>query len=189
MDSRKFAHQLLRSPASISARLGTAQIQSNNHLCSLDYLGHVERSGQLRVASKILDIVQGINPPNTVTDIRSFLGSARILSVRRRFAKIAAPLNDKLRKGQPDTFDDLSEEETEAFETLKAKIALQPVLALPRRDGTFFVDTDTFGRQIRCVTVRPIGYWHLPLTTAEARYDTTQREFLAVVWAMLIVRP
>ncbi|NJR72361.1 MAG: hypothetical protein HC782_04925 [Gammaproteobacteria bacterium] len=59
------------------------------------------------------------------------------------------------------------------------------------------LDTDACAVQVGCVllqkqpddTVRPIGYWSLALNDAERRYDTTQRECLAIVWSVLILRP
>ena len=54
-----------------------------------------------------------------------------------------------------------------AFEKLKEKLASPPVLALPRNDLPYVVDTDACDKQIGCVlqqkypdkTIRPIGYF------------------------------
>lgn len=113
------------------------------------------------------------------------------------FARIAEPLNRKLRKDEPTKFDSLTTEETEAFETLKSKLVEPPVLALPRGKGRYTVDTDACNEQVGCVLLqeqpdgvkRPIGYWPRTLTTAERAYGTTHRECLAVIWAVLILRP
>lgn len=77
----------------------------------------------------------------------------------------------------------------EAYETSNAKVSSPLELALPRRDGKMFVDTDACGRQIGRVllqvqpdkSVRPIGYWSRTKTPAETRYETTHGECLAVV--------
>ena len=50
----------------------------------------------------------------------------------KRFAKIAAPLNRKLLKGQPERFENLEMDEIEAFQKLKAALLSPPILALPR---------------------------------------------------------
>lgn len=56
-------HHILRlfNQAGVSVRQKTFFITS-----TVDYLGHVVRLGQLCVASKTLDSVQGIKPPNTL---------------------------------------------------------------------------------------------------------------------------
>ena len=71
------------------------------------------------------------------------------------------------------------------------------MLALPRRDGHLTLDTDACARQLGCVllqtqpdgTDRPLGYWSRSLSSAERNYDTTERECLAVVWSVLLLRP
>ena len=116
----------------------------------------------------------------------------------RDFTRIAAPLNRKLGKDQPLKWDALTDEETEAFETLKKNLFSPPVLALPRAGLRFILDTDACDVQLGCVllqdqpdskTPRPIGYWSRTLAPAERNYDTTNKECLAIVWATLTLRP
>ena len=164
----------------------------------VDYLGHIVRPGELLVAPKSCEAVAEFEPPRTQTELRSFLG---LCNVYRRFvkdfAKIAAPLNDKLRKGEPARFHTLNQAESDAFAELKERLTSPPVLALPRRDGHLTLDTDACARQLGCVllqtqpdgTDRPLGYWSRSLSSAERNYDTTERECLAVVWSVLLLRP
>ena len=71
------------------------------------------------------------------------------------------------------------------------------MLALPRRDGQFVLDTDASDGQLGCCllqkqpdgSLRPIGYWSKTLTPAEQNYSTSEKECLAVVWAVLKLRP
>ena len=89
-------------------------------------------------------------PSTNRTGLRSFLG---LCNVYRRFienfTKIAGPLNKLLRKGQPETFE-LDEEQIEAFSTLIEKILSPTILALPRKDLPFSVDTDASAYGIGC---------------------------------------
>ena len=94
---------------------------------------------------------------------------------------------------------ELNEEETKAFETLKEKLFNPPILTLPRIGRRYTIDTDACNVQIGCVllqdqedekpTRKPIGYWSRTLFQAEQGYHTTERECLAVVWAVLLLRP
>lgn len=38
-------------------------------------------------------------------------------------------------------------------------------------------------------TTQPIGYWSHALNDTEKTYDATQREFLDIVWSVLVIRP
>jgi hypothetical protein len=66
-----------------------------------------------------------------------------------RFSKIAAPLTELLRKGQPDAFDSLAEEQIKAFDTrvskaligdLREDLSDPPVLSLPKPTNEFTLD-------------------------------------------------
>lgn len=130
--------------------------------------------------------------------MRSFLG---LCNVFRRFvpnfSRIAAPLNKNVAKGQPATFDGLDETEQAAYETLKKALIRPPVLALPQLDGHYIIYTDACDEQVGCVllqvqpdgTESPVGYFLRTLNNAERNYTTTERECLAVVWSILMLRP
>lgn len=63
---------------------------------------------------------------------------------------VAAPFNKKLQKGQPKSFDGLSDKEITALETLKWKLIEPLVLAPPRTKGDYTVETDTQDGQTGC---------------------------------------
>ena len=68
---------------------------------------------------------------------------------------------------RPDRWDMLSDEALRAFEELKRRLTEAPILALPRRQGTFTLDTDASAGQVGVVllqdqpdqSTRPAGYW------------------------------
>ena len=166
---------------------------------SVSYLGHTVRPGKLEVASKTCNAVRQAKPPQTQTELRSFLG---LCNVYRRFvpnfARIAAPLNKKLMKDQPTNFETLSAEEYDAFQTLKRRLIEPPILALPKGSKPYRLETDACDHQVGCVLTqeqddpkdyRPIGYWSRSLTKAEKNYSATERECLAIVWSVLLLRP
>ena len=165
---------------------------------SVEYLGHVIRPGRLEVANANIESIKKAKIPTTQTELRSFIG---MCNVYRRFvpnfARIAAPLNKRLKKGEPTQLGPLSEEELESYETLKTNLVTAPILALPREGYRFTLDTDACDYQVGCVLLQeqpngdkhPIGYWSRGLNSAEKNYSTTEKECLAIVWSILTLRP
>jgi hypothetical protein len=72
-----------------------------------------------------------------------------------------------------------------------------PILALPRAEGLFILDTDASQETIGCClfqeqvggTRHPVGYWSRGLKSAERNYSTPEKECLAIVWAVMQLRP
>jgi RNase H-like domain found in reverse transcriptase/Reverse transcriptase (RNA-dependent DNA polymerase) len=163
----------------------------------MDYLGHVIRPGQLSVAEKNTATLKNTKHPTTQTELRYFLGLCNVYRrFVRGFAKIEAPLNLLLRKGETPQLGPLSSEQVTAFDTLCDALLNPPILALPLIEGAFTLDTDASDHQLGCClqsqpdgSKRPVGYWSRGLTSAEKNYSTTEKECLAIVWAILHLRP
>jgi Reverse transcriptase (RNA-dependent DNA polymerase) len=86
---------------------------------SVNYLGH-GYSGKLAVAQKNIDTLAQAHHLRTRTELRSYLGMCNVYrKFVSGFVKIAAPLTDMLRKGEPDIFDELTEAQARAFSQLK----------------------------------------------------------------------
>jgi hypothetical protein len=73
----------------------------------------------------------------------------------------------------------------------------KPILELPRAEGLFTLNKDASQNQIGCCLFQyqsdgskhPVRYWSRGLTSAEKNYATTEKERLAIVWAILQLRP
>ena len=123
-----------------------------------------------------------------------------MFNVYRRFVKdfatVASPLNRLLRKTEGDRFE-LDEKQMEIYENMMKKLAEPLVLNLPRHDFPYVLDTDVNVNQGGSVlmqkhpdgSLRPIGYFRKTLTKTERNYDTTEREALGIIWAVLLLRP
>ena len=166
---------------------------------SVDYLGHIISPGKLNVAHRATEAFSKALPPRNVTELRSFLG---LCNVYRRFvpnfARLSKPLNRMLEKGHPTEWSDLTDDQLGAFETLKSRLTNPPVLTLPRAGQSYILDTDACQTQVGCVLLqeqedgsapKQIGYWSRTLSSAERNYTTTERECLAIVWSILMLRP
>ena len=180
--------------AGISLKLKKCSSFTNN----VKYLGHIIHPGTLEVDATHTIALRRAKHPTTKTQLRAFLG---LCNVYRRFvpkySHIAAPLNTLLCKGQPVNLRPFGEAEAQAFETLVAAVTSPPVLALPKPDLPYSVDTDASDYQVGCALFqttedgerRPIGYWSRSLKPAEKNYSTPEKECLAVVWALTTLRP
>ena len=107
----------------VFSRLREANLRLGSHKCTLarssvTFLGHHVSEEGLCPDPRLLDSIRKIQPPTTVTPVRSFLG---LVGYYRRFikgfSKIAAPLNRLLEKNRPFKWDD---ECTRAYQELKA---------------------------------------------------------------------
>lgn len=80
---------------------------------------------------------------------------------------------------------------------LKNALISTPDLTLPNTTGHMTLETEARDDLMGCVllqqqpngTTTPIEYWSQSLTDADCKYDTTQRECLAIVWAVLLQCP
>ena len=108
--SKTWAEHLQRL-RQVFERLRGAQLKLSPKKCHLGqeevlYLGHQVSRGGLRPDPALLSAIQGIHPPQTVTQVRSFLG---LTSYYRRFVKgfatIAAPLHALTKKRRPFSLD------------------------------------------------------------------------------------
>ena len=152
------------------------------------YLVHVITPGKLSVATENTKSFARAHFPRNNTQLRSFLGAA---NVYRRFVTgysgIARPLNAMLRKDAEPDWDSPTNDELEAFETLKRKLVAPPILGLPKANRPYMIDTDASACQLGAALLeqqnetepnewRPIGYWSKTLTDCERNYSTTECE-------------
>ena len=70
------------------------------------------------------------------------------------FARVAAPLNQLLKKRQGPDLELFDEAQRNAFELLKQGLSKPPVLRLPQKDLPYFVDTDASAYQIGCALMQ-----------------------------------
>ena len=120
--------------------------------------------------------------------MESFLGFANFYQrFIQNFSHITKPLNEL--KGKKEW--KWEETHQRAFEELKEKITSQLVLALPRREEKFRVETDTSGHAIEGVLSqeqegkwKPITFLSRTMQLAERNYEIYNKELLAIVEAL-----
>ena len=127
--------------------------------------------------------------PESISQVRKFLGFANYF---RRFvlgyANIAKPLDEITRKNARFQW---NEERQAALETLQMALLKAPVLQLADIFKLFRVYTDASDLAIGAVLLQevdrewlPVAYASRKLTPAERIYTVTEKETLAVVFAL-----
>ena len=156
---------------------------------SVDFLGYKVSSQGITTDERKTEAVVEWPVPTKLREVRGFLG---LCGYYRRFvhnfSEIAAPLHAMTRKNVP--FQWTHQCQT-AFDTLKCKLTTAPILALPRDEGQYIMDTDASDHGIGAVLSqiqdgedRVVSYASRLYSTAEQRYCVTRKELLAVVFFM-----
>ncbi|KAK2422360.1 hypothetical protein QL285_032900 [Trifolium repens] len=106
----------------------------------VSFLGHVISKGGIAVDPSKVDAVMKWGTPESVFEIRSFLGLA---GYYRRFiegfSRLALPLTRLTKKGQAFVWDNLCEK---SFQELKRRLTSAPVLILPKPNEPFVMYCD-----------------------------------------------
>ncbi|WVZ75499.1 hypothetical protein U9M48_023545 [Paspalum notatum var. saurae] len=133
---------------------------------------------------KVEDVLNR-KPPQTVIEIRSFLGLAGYYHrFIKEFSKIAKPMTALTQKNAKFVWSPKCEE---AFQTLKKLLTSAPVLAQPDITKPFEVYCDASGSGLDCVLMqegRVIAYASCQLRNHELNYPTHDLELLAVVYTL-----
>lgn len=152
---------------------------------SVAFLGHVASATGLLPDPAKLKAVADMPAPTDLDGVRAFLG---LCSYYRRFvpkfAELAEPLHRLLRKGVTFAWDPAC---ATAFTTLKQLLVSPPVLAFPNPNVPYVLHTDASAFALGAVLVQnehPVAYASRTLSSSERNYSATERECLAVVWAI-----
>ena len=109
-------------------------------LTKVRFLGHVMLASRVLVDSEKVEGVMSWERPKSIFEIRSFLGLARYY---RRFiedfSRLAAPMMRLTRKEVKFEWNDLCEK---AFQELKRRLTLTPILIVPRRGQRYTLYCD-----------------------------------------------
>ena len=146
------------------------------------FLGYVVTAQGIEVDKAKVEAIQSWPTPNSVTQVRSFLGLAGFY---RRFVKdfstIAAPLNELTKKNVPFVWSDAQEE---AFTILKDKLTHAPLLQLPDFNKMFELECDASGIGLGGVLLqdgKPVAYFSEKLSGPSLNYSTYDKELYALV--------
>ena len=155
----------------------------------LRFLGYVISSDGIQMDPEKTEAVQKFPRPTTVKQLQRFLGLLTFsLRFIPRLADLSAPLRALLQKDAPFLWTEACES---SFLQLKRTLQASDLLAHPDFTKPFHLQTDASNVGLGAVLLqsddndqlRPIAYISRSLTKAEQNYSTTEKEFLAIVWA------
>ena len=148
----------------------------------LEFLGHIlSKEGISPEASKVTK-VQGFQRPQTKEQLQFFIG---LVSYYRRFikgfGKIAYPLASLRNLPPKECMKRWGVSQENAFREIKLALCTAPILAKPRFDKPFVLDTDASQYAVGAVLSQlgddekehPIFYYSRVLTPAEKNYSVT----------------
>ncbi|GJR73485.1 putative reverse transcriptase domain-containing protein [Tanacetum coccineum] len=156
---------------------------------TVKFLGHVIDSSGIHVDPAKIEAVKNWASLTTLSEICQFLGLA---GYYRRFiegfSKIAKPMTELTQKNQKF---DWGEEQEEAFQLLKQKLCVAPILALSEGSEDFVVYCDASIKGLGAILkqrMKVIAYASRQLKIHEKNYTTHDLELGAVVFALKIWR-
>ncbi|CAN6544087.1 unnamed protein product [Malus baccata var. baccata] len=152
-------------------------------------LGHIVSERGIEVDKSKIDLIRYLPSPTSVREIRSFLGHAGFYRrFIKDFSKISNPLCSLLQK---DVAFDFNEECEKAFNHLKEMLTSAPIIVPPDWSFPFELMCDASDYALGTVLgqrkeKRPhvIYYASRTLNDAQLNYSTTEKELLAVVFAL-----
>lgn len=175
-------------------RLKTANLTLNKEKCyfcrpELKFLGFVINRSGIAVDPGKVEAIVNMPEPRTVKEVRRVIG---MITWYRRFvdgfSDILAPLTGLLRKGKKFVWDESC---TTSFLKIKDALISAPVLACPNFKYPFYVQTDASAYGLGAVLTQKyddqefvICYLSRTLSRPERNYSSTERECLAVLWAV-----
>src|SRR3954464_3608131 len=154
-------------------------------LPEVTYLGHVISAKGIAVNPERVQAVLDWTPPESVKQVRSFLGLA---SYCRRFvenfSKVAKPLTELLKKDKKFQWTPKCEE---SFQELKRRLTSAPVLAPLDTKKNFEIFCDASRQGLGCILMQDrhvVAYDSRQLRPHEENYPTHDLELAAVVHAL-----
>ncbi|KAM2222571.1 hypothetical protein ACFXTI_016707 [Malus domestica] len=152
-------------------------------------LGHIISENGIEVDKSKIDLVRHLPSPTSVREVRSFLGHAGFYRrFIKDFSKVAQPLCRLLQKEVAFEF---TKECTASFNKLKELLTTTPIIVPPDWSLPFELMCDASDYALGVVLgqrkdKRPhvIYYASRTLNDAQLNYSTTEKELLAVVFAL-----
>lgn len=183
----------------VLGRLKQAKLTLNKAKCQfcrseLKYLGYMVDGEGLRVDPDKVESILNIPAPKSAKEVRQFVGTA---SWYRRFIPDFStrlyPLTSMLKKGKKFEW---TEEAQNSWDDIRSCLVKSPILTCPNFDKPFTIACDASGVGLGAVLSQEtekgevvVAYASRTLSRGEQIFSATERECLAVIWAVEKFRP
>ncbi|KMT07385.1 hypothetical protein BVRB_6g150110 [Beta vulgaris subsp. vulgaris] len=152
-------------------------------------LGHFISERGIQVDRAKIEVIEKLPPPVNVKGVRSFLGHAGFYRrFIKDFSKIAKPLTQLLLKDATFDFTDAC---VESFDRIKEALITAPIIQPPDWSLPFEIMCDASDYAVGAVlgqrknkVLHAIYYASKTLDEAQVNYATTEKELLAIVYAL-----
>ncbi|KAJ9535161.1 hypothetical protein OSB04_un001760 [Centaurea solstitialis] len=152
-------------------------------------LGHVISERGIEVDKAKIDVIKSLPYPSSVREVRSFLGHAGFYRrFIKDFSKITRPLCELLQKEVDFDFNEVCKS---SFDLLKDMLTSAPIIQPPNWQLPFEIMCDASNHAVGAVLGQKDGknshviyYASRSLDSAQCNYSTTEKELLAVVFAL-----
>jgi transposase InsO family protein len=181
----------LKMLTEVSKRLKMANLtisrEKSKFCCSeVKYLGYIIDRNGLRTDPGKIECIVNYPSPKNVRDVRQFLGmSGWYRRFITDFSSIVAPISDLLRK--PHQQFNWTKEADNAFRVLKSRLISAPILRNPDFSKPFIVQCDASDLGVGAILTQDdqvVAFMSKKLTSTERKYSATERECLAVLYAV-----
>lgn len=155
-----------------------------------EFLGHIISKDGIRPQKEKIDIIKRFQPPKNVKQLKKFLGFINFYAkFTKNHAHETIPLIGLLKKGVKFKWTETHEE---AFERVKALFTETVILAHPDPDRRYILTTDASQYAIAGILSQEndqgeeevVTFISRTLKGAEINYFTTEKELLAIIWAL-----
>ena len=152
-------------------------------------LGHIISNKGIEVDPTKIAVISQLPYPSCVREVRSFLGHAGFYRCFiEDFSNVALPLSNLLQKEVEFDFDDQCKE---AFDCLKCAVTTTHIIQAPDWTAPFELMCDASNYALGVVLAQKIDklpqviyYASRTLDAAQGNYTTTEKELLAIVFAL-----
>jgi len=149
---------------------------------SLNYLGHIVGGGELKIDPSKIAVIVNWPKHKSATEIRSFLGATQYYgNFISNFSLIVAPLHVLTRLNKVFQW---GGKQQKAFDTLKEKISITRLLALPDLQRLFEIEIDPNDYAMRAVLMqhdKHIFHHYEIFNSTVVNYPTYDKESYALV--------
>lgn len=183
-----------------SANMKISDEKSKFFMTKVEFLGHIIANGKIRVDGKKVETIDNYPIPQSLRQLRSFLGLAGYYrKFVRDYAAITKPLTIFLQgengmisaRKSANIRIELDEQAKMAFEKIKEKLKENIELFQPDYKKPFELTTDASNYALGAVLSqlnRPIIFISRTLNKTERNYATNEKEALAIIWALKHLR-